>query len=142
MEKLIPIVNRLQDVFNSVGQGAGVIQLPQIVVIGTQVWELGLAWARARTHTHTQHAVVYAEGMHFLDFFILNVNFPVHFCSVASSSLSLVALVNVFCGGSTLQSSGKSSVLENLVGRDFLPRGRHLRTSPCECGCGCTSEPV
>lgn len=43
MEKLIPVVNRLQDVFNSVGQGAGVIQLPQIVVIGTQVqllWEL------------------------------------------------------------------------------------------------------
>lgn len=37
MEKLIPVVNRLQDVFNSVGQGAGVIQLPQIVVIGTQV---------------------------------------------------------------------------------------------------------
>lgn len=55
MEKLIPIVNRLQDVFNSVGQGAGVIQLPQIVVIGTQVWELGLAWARARGETHTHN---------------------------------------------------------------------------------------
>ena len=50
MEKLIPVVNRLQDVFNSVGQGAGVIQLPQIVVIGTQVhlvWRAGpsLGWS-------------------------------------------------------------------------------------------------
>ncbi|ESO07464.1 hypothetical protein HELRODRAFT_92967, partial [Helobdella robusta] len=54
MESLIPVINKLQDVFNTVG--SDVIQLPQIVVIGTQ-------------------------------------------------------------------SSGKSSVLENLVGRDFLPRG-------------------
>lgn len=53
MEKLIPVVNRLQDVFNSVGQGAGVIQLPQIVVIGTQVhllWTgLSLGWSSGRT---------------------------------------------------------------------------------------------
>nr|CAG4643752.1 EOG090X01UE [Lepidurus arcticus] len=54
MEQLIPVVNRLQDVFNTVGADA--IQLPQIVVVGTQ-------------------------------------------------------------------SSGKSSVLENLVGKSFLPRG-------------------
>ena len=57
MEKLIPVVNRLQDVFNSVGQGAGVIQLPQIVVIGTQVhllWRTGpsLGWSSGRT-AHT-----------------------------------------------------------------------------------------
>lgn len=35
MEALIPIINKLQDVFNSVGTEA--IQLPQIVVVGTQV---------------------------------------------------------------------------------------------------------
>uniref|UniRef100_A0A8C6UF84 Dynamin-1-like protein n=1 Tax=Neogobius melanostomus TaxID=47308 RepID=A0A8C6UF84_9GOBI len=59
METLIPIINRLQEVFLTVG--AEVIQLPQIVVVGCQ-------------------------------------------------------------------SSGKSSVLESLVGRDFLPRGSGIVT--------------
>ncbi|XP_071387391.1 dynamin-1-like protein isoform X2 [Centroberyx affinis] len=59
METLIPIINRLQEVFLTVG--ADVIQLPQIVVVGSQ-------------------------------------------------------------------SSGKSSVLESLVGRDFLPRGSGIVT--------------
>ncbi|KAJ7353733.1 Dynamin-1-like protein [Desmophyllum pertusum] len=59
MDQLIPVINKLQDVFNTVGAEA--IQLPQIVVVGAQ-------------------------------------------------------------------SSGKSSVLENLVGRDFLPRGSGVVT--------------
>ncbi|XP_075066429.1 dynamin-1-like protein isoform X3 [Mixophyes fleayi] len=59
MEALIPVINKLQDVFNTVG--ADVMQLPQIVVVGTQ-------------------------------------------------------------------SSGKSSVLESLVGRDLLPRGTGIVT--------------
>ncbi|TNN50460.1 Dynamin-1-like protein [Liparis tanakae] len=59
METLIPTINRLQEVFLTVG--AEVIQLPQIVVVGSQ-------------------------------------------------------------------SSGKSSVLESLVGRDFLPRGTGIVT--------------
>ena len=59
MEKLIPVINKLQDVFNTVGRES--IQLPQIAVVGTQ-------------------------------------------------------------------SAGKSSVLENLVGRDFLPRGSGIVT--------------
>ncbi|XP_065178115.1 dynamin-1-like protein [Sycon ciliatum] len=59
MEHLIPVINKLQDVFQTVGREA--IQLPQIVVIGAQ-------------------------------------------------------------------SSGKSSVLEGLVGRDFLPRGTGIVT--------------
>ncbi|OCT86067.1 hypothetical protein XELAEV_18019761mg [Xenopus laevis] len=59
MEALIPVINKLQDVFNTVG--SDVIQLPQIVVVGTQ-------------------------------------------------------------------SSGKSSVLESLVGRDLLPRGTGVVT--------------
>ncbi|VDD79825.1 unnamed protein product [Mesocestoides corti] len=59
MESLIPVINKLQDVFNTVGTES--LQLPQIVVIGSQ-------------------------------------------------------------------SSGKSSVLENIVGRDFLPRGPGIVT--------------
>lgn len=59
MDTLIPVLNKLQDVFNTVGHEN--IHLPQIVVVGTQ-------------------------------------------------------------------SSGKSSVLENLVGRDFLPRGTGIVT--------------
>jgi dynamin 1-like protein len=35
MEQLIPVINKLQDVFHTVG--ADTIQLPQIVVVGTQV---------------------------------------------------------------------------------------------------------
>lgn len=37
MEALIPVVNKLQDVFNTVGSDS--IQLPQIVVLGSQVSE-------------------------------------------------------------------------------------------------------
>lgn len=59
MDQLIPIINKLQDVFNAVGSES--IELPQITVIGSQ-------------------------------------------------------------------SSGKSSVLENIVGRDFLPRGSGIVT--------------
>uniref|UniRef100_A0A8C7ZI28 Dynamin-1-like protein n=1 Tax=Oryzias sinensis TaxID=183150 RepID=A0A8C7ZI28_9TELE len=59
METLIPTINRLQEVFQTVG--TEIVQLPQIVVVGTQ-------------------------------------------------------------------SSGKSSVLESLVGRDFLPRGSGIVT--------------
>ncbi|KAJ3611993.1 hypothetical protein NHX12_020272 [Muraenolepis orangiensis] len=59
MEALIPVINKLQDVFNTVG--TDIIQLPQIAVVGTQ-------------------------------------------------------------------SSGKSSVLESLVGRDLLPRGTGVVT--------------
>lgn len=59
MDQLIPIINKLQDVFNAVGSES--IELPQITVIGSQ-------------------------------------------------------------------SSGKSSVLENIVGRDFLPRGTGIVT--------------
>lgn len=59
MEDLIPVINKLQDVFSAIGQQA--LDLPQIVVVGSQ-------------------------------------------------------------------SSGKSSVLESIVGRDFLPRGSGVVT--------------
>lgn len=35
METLIPVINKLQEIFNTVG--AEIIQLPQIVVVGSQV---------------------------------------------------------------------------------------------------------
>lgn len=60
MERLIPLVNLLQDAFASIG-GSFQIDLPQIAVVGSQ-------------------------------------------------------------------SAGKSSVLENFVGRDFLPRGSGIVT--------------
>lgn len=60
MEELIPLVNKLQDAFSSIGQSAN-LDLPQIAVVGGQ-------------------------------------------------------------------SAGKSSVLENFVGRDFLPRGSGIVT--------------
>ncbi|KAL7668219.1 hypothetical protein ACOME3_008931 [Neoechinorhynchus agilis] len=61
MERLIPLVNKLQDAFAGVGAGRFEIDLPQIAVVGSQ-------------------------------------------------------------------SAGKSSVLENFVGRDFLPRGSGIVT--------------
>ncbi|MFH4977932.1 hypothetical protein AB6A40_004641 [Gnathostoma spinigerum] len=61
MESLIPVINKLQDVFAAIGTREAEIQLPQIVVVGSQ-------------------------------------------------------------------SAGKSSVIENIVGRDFLPRGTGIVT--------------
>uniref|UniRef100_A0A915PQF5 dynamin GTPase n=1 Tax=Setaria digitata TaxID=48799 RepID=A0A915PQF5_9BILA len=61
MESLIPVINKLQEVFAAIGTREAEIQLPQIVVVGSQ-------------------------------------------------------------------SAGKSSVLEGIVGRDFLPRGAGIVT--------------
>lgn len=61
MESLIPVINKLQDVFSAIGTREAEIQLPQIVVVGSQ-------------------------------------------------------------------SAGKSSVIEGIVGRDFLPRGTGIVT--------------
>lgn len=80
MEQLIPVINKLQDVFHTVGTDA--IQLPQIVVVGTQVC------ARAYCCKNVAIVVYYMFK----------------------------------------QSSGKSSVLEGLVGKTFLPRGTGIVT--------------
>ena len=78
MDALIPILNKLQDVFNTVGTASETLQLPQIVVVGSQVSSK-------------------SNGGKATNFFVV-------------------------------QSAGKSSVLENLVGRDFLPRGTGIVT--------------
>jgi dynamin 1-like protein len=49
-----------------------------------------------------------------------------HASSAASSSQLVLELPQIVVVGS--QSSGKSSVLEALVGRDFLPRGSGIVT--------------
>lgn len=54
MEALIPVINKLQDVFNTVG--ADIIQLPQIVVVGTQVRRGGTG-RRARSGLTARAAV-------------------------------------------------------------------------------------
>lgn len=40
MDALIPVLNKLQDVFNTVGHES--IHLPQIIVVGTQVRKIEL----------------------------------------------------------------------------------------------------
>ena len=37
MECLIPVINKLRDVFDRTGGGSSAIELPQIVVLGSQV---------------------------------------------------------------------------------------------------------
>lgn len=48
MEALIPVINKLQDVFNTVGADA--IQLPQIVVVGDQVNKITMKKKERRHH--------------------------------------------------------------------------------------------
>lgn len=76
MEALIPVINKLQDVFNTVGSDA--IHLPQIVVLGSQV-----------------NNCIFTSHLIYVTYF---------------------------------QSSGKSSVIESLVGKSFLPRGTGIVT--------------
>lgn len=52
MEALIPVVNKLQDVFNTVGSDS--IQLPQIVVLGSQVCVCDKSMATPRALTHSK----------------------------------------------------------------------------------------
>jgi len=37
MESLIPVISKLQDVFAAIGYRGSEVQLPQIVVVGSQV---------------------------------------------------------------------------------------------------------
>ena len=37
LEFLIPVINKLRDIFDRTGENGSVIQLPQIVVVGCQV---------------------------------------------------------------------------------------------------------
>lgn len=115
MEALIPVVNKLQDVFNTVGSDS--VQLPQIVVLGSQV---SFVWRKC-----------------FDRFFLLSQRF---FSLKKKKSKFLVTqwkemiydemswnLINE-TSLKWFQSSGKSSVIESLVGRSFLPRGTGIVT--------------
>lgn len=61
MEALIPVINKLQDVFNTVG--ADIIQLPQIVVVGTQVRNGTLFLELARQFSLRQLTASPASGI-------------------------------------------------------------------------------
>lgn len=96
MEQLIPIINKLQDVFNTIGSDP--LDLPQIVVVSVNyVCSFSILFYTFRFYTSSFSRV------HFLH-----------------------PLLHVLQVGS--QSAGKSSVLENIVGRDFLPRGSGIVT--------------
>ena len=73
MESLIPVINKLQDVFNTVG--ADSIHLPQIVVVGSQV--------RNKIYKKNPESMIAFEGLPYLInigfillFKILNLTFP------------------------------------------------------------------
>ena len=85
MDKLVPTLIRLQDVFKTIGSEFK--KLPELVVVGSQV-----SWKSLN---------------------LISANISISSSSQVSSSL---------------QSSGKSSVLENIVGIDFLPRGAGIVT--------------
>ncbi|KAJ6659983.1 hypothetical protein lerEdw1_018180 [Lerista edwardsae] len=103
MEALIPVINKLQDVFNTVG--ADIIQLPQIVVVGTQTLICDQAFFKKQNSE--------------IDSFALFRKFT-NGALIMTHGLEFEKLA--------VQSSGKSSVLESLVGRDLLPRGTGIIT--------------
>uniref|UniRef100_A0A8C7TVX3 Dynamin-1-like protein n=1 Tax=Oncorhynchus mykiss TaxID=8022 RepID=A0A8C7TVX3_ONCMY len=68
MEALIPVVNKLQDVFNTVG--ADILQLPQIAVVGTQVKpflfvavKIGLFVKITRENVYLNRVLLYSTGV-------------------------------------------------------------------------------
>ncbi|KAH1014167.1 hypothetical protein HUJ04_003052 [Dendroctonus ponderosae] len=147
MEALIPVINKLQDVFNTVGSDA--IHLPQIVVLGSQGYEdivafliiaeadvnkqdskggTALSWAVGREH--------YNAAIH-----LLNGGADVNIKDgTALMDPKFKGNVNIIDGfgetplfkasgrGKVEISSGKSSVIESLVGKSFLPRGTGIVT--------------
>lgn len=123
METLIPTINRLQEVFLTVG--AEVVQLPQIVVVGSQV---GRGWNLNEKlyYKHNQVLLFWVVVV-----LIIAWIFIVFVCDVNTGLGWLLQCCWKWlncCHCVPQQSSGKSSVLESLVGRDFLPRGSGIVT--------------
>lgn len=109
METLIPTINRLQEVFQTVG--TEIIQLPQIVVVGTQVSD-----SVKTCCVYILFCVYYCPKE-------MNTEVPKCF-ELKVDDFFITQMLSLFLQ----QSSGKSSVLESLVGRDFLPRGSGIVT--------------
>lgn len=125
MERVVGLVNRLQQICTQLGDTAGnsilVDKLSSIVVVGGQVRVLAakgavvltsIAWYMSQAccmppYTSACSCMGQSSG------------------STAASPRPCLSLP-VLCAG--LQSSGKSSVLEAVVGRDFLPRGTGIVT--------------
>ena len=97
-ETLIPAINKLQDIFSQVSPMA----------------RLGCCQGRnVGCWLHQAKAQLWATELSFL-------------CKLQANAEFRLDLPQVAVVGS--QSSGKSSVLEALVGRDFLPRGPEICT--------------
>ena len=114
MDQLIPVINKLQDVFHTVGDRDMVA--PSITI-------------------YLYNSLIYFSFN--LYCFLCPKTFPYYYLNIVlthtptSLTLSLfissqIQLPQIVVVGA--QSSGKSSVLENLVGRDFLPRGAGIVT--------------
>ncbi|EDS37877.1 dynamin [Culex quinquefasciatus] len=121
MEALIPVVNKLQDVFNTVGSDA--IQLPQIVVLGSQVRRRsgsrrpGVEVKKIKDQEVLQDSKI-SQGIYLRHRrMILSQQFFVTRHQLGHHE-----------NQANVESSGKSSVIESLVGRTFLPRGTGIVT--------------
>ena len=87
MEGLIPVINKLQDVFNTVGSEA--IHLPQIVVMGNQVRPRIVRVSRSKT---TNNAAGYWSRERYTPFMFLttyHARWPHYFLSVLALLLNL-----------------------------------------------------
>ncbi|RXN23956.1 dynamin-3-like isoform X1 [Labeo rohita] len=123
MEELIPLVNRLQDAFSSIGQSCN-LDLPQIAVVGGQsAGKSSVLENFVGKHCCiTTASIMGNRGMEELIPLVNRLQDA--FSSIGQScNLDLPQIAVV--GG---QSAGKSSVLENFVGKDFLPRGSGIVT--------------
>lgn len=58
MESLIPVINKLQEVFSAIGTREAEIQLPEIVVVGSQVNQFSV-------RTPQQHCCPLGKYIHF-----------------------------------------------------------------------------
>lgn len=70
MEALIPVVNKLQDIFNTIGADA--IQLPQIVVIGSQV--IYYLWSSVCSDTANWFMTIYDATINTDPYLVLNAH--------------------------------------------------------------------
>jgi len=138
METLIPVINQLQDVLNAVGSDE--IDLPQIVVVGRYgIFSLQCHPFPPFFHLRCRdvrppHPVPHSPVCECLcsepspatpTICLFKHLLSTPFTAIRMDTNAFYLPFNIT---SDSQSSGKSSVLESLVGRDFLPRGSGIVT--------------
>jgi hypothetical protein len=63
MESLIPVISKLQDVFATVGHRESEVQLPQIVVVGSQVCSLSFMHFYSSQFSRVQAKVQFSRAL-------------------------------------------------------------------------------